>query len=129
MSLAKSIPDNIKRVSRAVGFAAWLNDGESWLSLPTILQARLAPEQRAGLAYAALRSLSAEQAEQTAAVALRAADAVIPPWCGGMQDARLWASLASRSERKAVALACFEAMSGPDQAAFFQHISEVELAA
>ncbi|MCE8006006.1 hypothetical protein [Aestuariivita sp.] len=46
-----------------------------------------------------------------------------------MDDARWWASFASLKERKAYALAAYEALPERDQMAFRKHISEVEIAA
>ena len=63
------------------------------------------------------------------AASIGSAGAPLPPFLGGMDEARSWASYASRFELKAYALASFEAMSAKDQAAFFQHISEMEVAA
>ncbi|MTD99257.1 hypothetical protein GIY56_03030 [Paracoccus sp. YIM 132242] len=53
--------------------------------------------------------------------ALRPGDP-LSPFMGIMASARDWASWASRAELKAYALACYEAMSGRDQAAFLGHI-------
>lgn len=46
----------------------------------------------------------------------------LPPFMGIMASARDWAAWAYRAELKAHALACYEAMSGRDQAAFLGHI-------
>lgn len=40
-----------------------------------------------------------------------------------MDWARRWAEIASRAERKAYALACFETLSPTDQAAFLSYVS------
>ena len=53
----------------------------------------------------------------------------LPPFLGGMDDARFWASYATRQELNAFSLACFEAMAPQDHAAFFRHISDIEVAA
>ena len=70
MKVSQHIPDNIKRVSRSIGYAAWLDVPDAWLGLPVILSARLEPHQRAALAYAALKSLSPEHASMTAELAI-----------------------------------------------------------
>ncbi len=70
MSLSKHIPDHIKRVSRSVGYALWLDTSDDWLGLPVILRARLDERQRAALAFMALKSLDYETACQTAGAAL-----------------------------------------------------------
>jgi len=67
MSISKQIPDHIKRVSRCVGYAIWLGN---WSGLSLILRARLEPQERAALAFMALRSLDHETACMTADAAL-----------------------------------------------------------
>ncbi|MEQ3642360.1 MAG: hypothetical protein ABNH17_15000 [Paracoccus sp. (in: a-proteobacteria)] len=39
-----------------------------------------------------------------------------------MEQATFWADRASRTERKAYLLACFNRLSGADQSAFFDHV-------
>lgn len=83
MSVAKHIPDNIKRVSRSLGYALWLNTSDAWVGFAVVLSARLTSHQRAALAYAALRSLDDETAYKTASAALFGtfdADAVPGPF-------------------------------------------------
>jgi hypothetical protein len=46
-----------------------------------------------------------------------------------MDDARWWASTATLNERKAYALAAYDALPFSDQMAFRRHICEVEIAA
>lgn len=47
----------------------------------------------------------------------------IPNPYGLMAEAREWARIASTSEAKAYALACFEALPEADQTAFLSHVS------
>lgn len=122
MNVSQHIPENIKRVSRSIGFAAWLDESDAWLGLPAVFSARLKPHQRAALAYAALTSLSPEHAELTASAAIGAAGGPLPTFLSGMDEARFWAANASGTERKAYALAAFEAMNPGDQLAFLGHI-------
>lgn len=129
MSISQRIPKNIKRLSKCVGYAAWLDTSDAWLGLSVVLVARLLPHQRAGLSYAALKSLSPEYAERIASAVIGATGGPLPSFLGGLDDARYWASCATTSELKAYALAAHDAMSAKDQAAFFQHIREVEIAA
>jgi len=90
----------------------------------------MAVEERASLAWAALRSLDTpEQAEQVAKAVLSFADYPLPSFLNPMPDARLWASCASTEELKAYALAAHDSMTVRDQMAFRNHISEVEIAA
>ena len=49
-----------------VGFTLWLNEPDAWAGLTVVLTARLTTEQRAALAWAALRSLSPENVEDVA---------------------------------------------------------------
>ncbi|WP_417210003.1 hypothetical protein [Antarctobacter sp.] len=118
-----------KRLSKMLGYTLTLGGAEAWSGFSDVAAARLSTEERAALAYAALRSLHPDHAELTARAAIHAAGAPIPAFLGQMVEARSWAAFASRAELKCYAAAAFEAMSDGDQAAFFRHISEVELAA
>jgi hypothetical protein len=64
-----------------------------------------------------------------AAASIGSAGYPLPAFLGCMDESRWWASCASRSELKAFALASLEAMTAQDRAAFFKHISELEVAA
>lgn len=128
-TLSRFMKPEHKRMSRMLGYCLTLGTAEAWSGFKFVATARLAETERASLAFAALRSLRPHHAELTAAASIRSAESPLPPFLGGMDEARLWASYASRSELKVYALACFEAMSGGDQAAFFRHIGEVEVAA
>ncbi len=81
------------------------------------------------LAYSALRSLNADNAETVARGVLGTADGPLPAFLSPMDDARFWASLASRLELKAYALAAFEVMSERDQTAFLDHVADRQVAA
>ena len=70
MNIAQHIPDNIKRVSRSIGYAAWLNTADDWVALPVILRARLDERQRVALAYSVLLSLDDHPAYLAASAAL-----------------------------------------------------------
>ena len=70
MSISQHIPDHIKRVSRSLGYALWVGDQNQWFGLSLILRARLSDEQRAMLAFMALKSLDHETACMTADEAL-----------------------------------------------------------
>ncbi|MBL3553865.1 hypothetical protein [Rhodovulum sulfidophilum] len=128
-AISKIIPPAYKRMSRTLGYCLLLGSYDAWIGFSCLAKSLLTARERASLAYAALRSLEPEQAEMTAATVLRAAGAPMPPFLRGMEEARFWASLANRAELKAFALASFEAMAPQDQAAFFRHISEIEVAA
>ena len=121
-------PDH-KRMSRMLGYCLTLGDADAWLRFSVAAAARLTVSERAGLAYAALASLPADVREDTAATALRAAGSPLPPFLGGMDDARFWASIAHRRELKTHAVAAFERLSAKDRAAFLKHVNEMEAAA
>jgi len=116
-------------MSRVLGYCLTLATADAWASFSLIAKARLSVVERAALTFALLKSLDLETAGETAAAALKHAGAPLPAFLGGMDDARSWASWASETELKAYALASFEAMPPKAQAAFFQHISTMEVAA
>ncbi len=126
---AKYVKPEHKRMSRMLGFALTENCPHGWRSFADVAATRMTLEERGSLAFAALHSMSSASAEMTAAAALAAAGAPLPAFLGDMTDARDWASLATRDELRAYCLAAFEAMDPQDQAAFFQHISKIEVAA
>lgn len=119
-----------KRMSRMMGYTLTLGDFDAWEGFSLVAMARMTAEERVSLAWSALRSLdTAEQAEMVAESVLRAAGYPLPTFLSPMDDARWWASLASLNERKAYALAAYEALPPHEQMAFRKHISEVEIAA
>lgn len=118
-----------KRLSRMLGYCLCLDTPEAWHGFSLAATLSLSRQERVSLAFAALNALEADDAEMTAAAVIGATGAPLPPFLGGMDDARSWASWASHSELKAYALACFEAMTPKDQAAFYAHIGTVEVAA
>ncbi|WP_319826074.1 hypothetical protein [Thalassovita sp.] len=58
------------RAVKALGYALTLGGADAWADLAFILANRLTPEERAGLAYAALRGLPEDVAYQTATLAI-----------------------------------------------------------
>ncbi|KKL88532.1 hypothetical protein LCGC14_1923740 [marine sediment metagenome] len=118
-----------KAVSRMIGYTLTLGDTDAFFALSDLLSLRLSDFERAGLAYAALMALSPEHRELAVQAAYSGADTPCPTLLHPMAEARAWASIASRSELKAHALAAFERMPADEQAAFFQHIREIEVAA
>ncbi|MBL4917750.1 hypothetical protein [Szabonella alba] len=121
-------PDH-KRMSRMLGYTLTIGTPEAWQGFRRVAQVRMTEAERAMLAFFMLNTLSRDLAEGIARFALNAAGDPLPPFLGGMEDARSWAGWATRDELKAYALASFEAMTPQDQAAFFQHISTCEVAA
>ena len=129
-SLGNLMKAEHKRIARVIGYTLTLGDGDAWASLSAVASACLSVEERAALALAALRALDTpEQSELVAETVLTFAGYPLPPFLNPMEDARWWASFASLKERKAYALAAYEALPLAEQAAFYDHISEVEVAA
>ena len=116
-------------MSRMLGYCLTLGTADAWSGFSDVAAVRLSAAERAALAFSTLNSLEPIHAESAAAASIGLAGAPLPPLLGGMDEARSWASYASRSELKAYALASFEAMSATDQAAFFKHINQREVAA
>ncbi|MGJ8586372.1 MAG: hypothetical protein ACSHXD_19960 [Marinosulfonomonas sp.] len=108
-----------------IGYVLTLG-GDHWFGLRTILRVRLTEAERAALAYTALTSLNPENSLAVAKTAFQSKGMPLPPFLGGMADARFWAAFASEEELKTVAVAATEAMGAKDQAAFRKHISEVD---
>ncbi|MEM9966475.1 MAG: hypothetical protein AAF755_00095 [Pseudomonadota bacterium] len=124
MSISAQIPRNIKKASRSIAYAAWLDNPDAWLGLSTVLEARLEPQQRAALAYAALRSLSEEHAAAVCdAVLPDCTSAPIAPLFGHMDQAEHWTEWAESEALDAYCLASFNAMAGSRQAAFLDFVS------
>ena len=122
------IADRQKRASRMLGYALVLNDANAWQGASVVFAARLEQGELIGLAFAALRALEPEPREAVFDLAhwgeTEGAGPPLPPFAGVMDDARWWASFASRRELKAYALASFEAMSPRDRAAFLEHVAK-----
>lgn len=116
-------------MSRMLGFCLTLGTADTWSDFSFVASVRLEESERAALAYAALRSLDASNAEIVAAGVMGASGTPLPSFLGGMDEARSWAAFASPHDLKTHALAAFEAMTAKDQAAFFRHISALEVAA
>lgn len=116
-----------KRAARTLGYALTSDSPEAWHGLAFVLGARLSVAERGKLAFAALRSLEPDEREvtfQAAQFGEVGGGAGVPQPFGAfvMDDARWWAGLANTYERKAYALAAFEALAPADQAAFLSHV-------
>lgn len=129
MSIAKHIPDNIKLISRSIGYVLWLDDTDSWFGLPIILRARLVERQRMALAFMALKSLDRDDAVQTAEAALsEGAGQPIAPLFNHMDEAAFWVDMAAPDEVEAYCFASFNAMPAPRQAAFLGFVQRRQVA-
>lgn len=118
-----------KRMSKMLGYCLVLDTPDAWGGFSVVARARMTLKERAALVVAALGSLPYQHAIETVSTVFGAAGDPLPPFLGGMEDARHWAGWASPNELKAYALAAFEAMPSQDKAAFFRHISTIEVAA
>jgi hypothetical protein len=119
MNISQQIPDNIKRVSRSLGYTLWLDTFEDWDGLSLILRARLTDRQRAALAFIALKALDYDQAVMAAEAALsEGAGQPIAPLFNHMDESAFWADMATPDELDAYALASFNRMAPQRQAAF-----------
>ena len=118
-----------KAMSRALGYCLTLGTPDAWRSFQFIASQRLRPSERGALAAAVLSTLSDAMAEYLVAEVIGSAGSPLPAFLGGMGDARHWASLATRSELKAYALAAYEALPPKDRKAFASHIGSMRDAA
>ncbi|MEP5155187.1 hypothetical protein [Planktotalea sp.] len=123
MSTSHHIPDNIIRVSCSLSYVLWLNGTDHWFGFTTILRSRLEPRECAALAFAALRSLSDEDAVQVGQTALLdGAGQPIAPLFSFLNEATSWADLATPDELKAYCLACFRRMKPEHQVSFLEYV-------
>lgn len=127
--IARVMKPQHKQMSRMLGYSLLLGTSEAWQGFGLLAAVRLTEQERAYAAAVLLATLDLDIVEEIAATAVGAAGDPLPPFLGGMDDARSWALWASRSELKAYSLAAFEAMAPKDQAAFYTHIGTVEVAA
>ncbi len=123
MRIVQHLPDQIKRASRSIGYAAWLNTSETWQGLPVILRSRLDARQRAALAFTVLKSLDRDDAAKTMqAVRSEGAGQPIAPLFNAMDEAAFWADLATPEELDAYTFASFNRMAPARQAAFLNFV-------
>tara|TARA_R110002073_G_scaffold215154_1_gene375418 strand:+ start:220 stop:543 length:324 start_codon:yes stop_codon:yes gene_type:complete len=83
-ALTQYMPDAYKRVARMIGYTLLLGkDADNWNGLSVVLSARLTVEERAAIAWAALRSLDGETATATYQAA------ILPPPQTAMEQAAI----------------------------------------
>ena len=111
-----------KKVARVVGYALTLGSADAWANAVAIFAARLTEAERAGLAWAALRSLPPAEAEDVAKALFGGAGQPVPPLFNFMDQAAHWAGWAAPAELDAYCLAAFRAMPQPRQAAFLEYV-------
>ena len=108
-----------KAVGRSVCFALGVETTDAWFDLAEIIFARLEPEEKAGLAFAALRALPTQSRwdimEALGDVELPIGSP-LPPFAEDIaSDANWWASSASDEELRAYFVAIINYMSDDDK--------------
>lgn len=106
------------RVLRMLGYALIVQDRKTAEAASAIMQASLSEQQRAMIAAIALAALPIDEAERIADLVTGGAGYPAASIGPCLQDATYWAHDASRIERRAYALACFNAMDAKDRADF-----------
>lgn len=113
------------KVVRMLGYVLTHGTEEAWRGLVTVLRARLTVEERAALAYSALRALDHNDAATTAEAALcSGAGQPQAPLFDFVDQAAFWADMADPDELEAYCLAAFKAMPRGRQAAFLDHLQK-----
>lgn len=124
MSLSKLMKRPHLGATRVTGYALTLGGFDAWEAASAVWQARLTDTERAALAWAAMKSLDHADAMKVAETVLGGAGAPLPPFLAPVDEAQFWASIASRQELDAYALACTRAMAPGRRAAFLEYMSE-----
>ena len=127
--ISKLMPGRHLRASRALGYALTLADYDGWEQASAIWEARLTPQERAALGWAALRSLEPQDARKCSNAVLGGAGTPFPPFVSPLDDAHWWADKASAEELDAYALAIVKEMAPARRAAFLDFVRERQAAA
>lgn len=115
-------PSHLK-VVRMLGYVLTLGTQDAWWGLVPVLMARLTVEERAALAFMALKALDRDDATMTAEAALdQGAGQPQAPLFSHMDQAAFWADMADPEELEAYCLASFNAMPRVRQAAFLEYV-------
>lgn len=109
-----------KSVARSIGYALTTGDCDGWGMFTAVVSLRLDDAERAGMTYAALRSLHPYHVEDTLEAALGRSGAGMPqaPLINHMDQAVFWADMAEADELDAYCLASFNRMAPQRQSAF-----------
>lgn len=124
MRFGSLIEDRHKRVARMVGFALTCGTRETWADAGAVWGARLSEQERVLMAWSLLRTLPPEIAAGTMEAAHPKAGYPQPSLDNVADSARWWASLASRDEKLAWAMASFQALPQGDRRDFLQHFTQ-----
>lgn len=117
-----------RAASRCLGFALTTNEVEAWHDCTAVWRMRLTEQERAGLAWAALRGLAPDTAEHVALEALNCAGMPMPLLSPIVEEATFWASKAMPIEREAYCFAAYRSMAPARQLAFLNYIREARAA-
>ena len=108
------------RASGLVGLALALGDFSAWSCVSGVWKLLLSTEERAALAYAALKALKPPQAEAVAQAVLGDAGPPLAPFLNPLEDATWWADIASPAELRAYCLAAFDRLPPHEQRDFLE---------
>jgi hypothetical protein len=108
-----------KAAGRSVCLALGADDADAWFTLSKILFARLTPEEKVGLAFAAMRALPSENRWDILSAlgdVEMPTGSPLPPFAEDIAaDANWWASSASNEELRAYFRAIINYMSDDDK--------------
>lgn len=109
--LKQQMPDAYQRVAKMVGFCLYTKNQDAWWGLPVVMAARLTGEERAAIAFMALKSMERDKAVSTAEAALNSgAGMPIAPFVNYSDEAAFWAQYAPPEELYAYARATLAAL-------------------
>ena len=123
-SLAE-MDDAHRRVGRYVSVSLIVGEPQHWIYLRTILRGLLTPRERAALAFAAMRSLDANDRIKVAITSIPEwpeFGSPLPTFLHIADGAKCWAANVSPKEIAAYLLACFNAIQRHCQVEFGQYI-------
>lgn len=125
-NFAPQIPKQYKSASRSLGLALFCGSATDFDAHTTILKARLTGAERAAVAWATLRSLTPDEAQQVVDTVIPEAETSGPmaPLFSHLDQAAHWADLAEPGALEAYCLASFKAMPRPRQAAFLDFVNQ-----
>lgn len=123
-SFSKLITRRHLGATRVLGYALTLADEAAWEGASAVWQARLAPDECASLSWAALRSLSHDDALVVTEAVLGGGGAPLPPFLDPMDDALWWAACANSTDLDAYALSIFRALSPSKRREFVEYVQE-----
>ena len=112
---------------RTLAHALTLGDAEGWDAMTLVLAGRLRPDERVGLAWAALRSLDRDHLQPVVQAVMAPSGPPMAPLMGLVDEAESWAACASPEEVKAYAVAAVARMPPEDRQAFSRYLAGVSI--